>query len=244
MFFVVFFQLDHHYLYNLNGEKKIGFKTVVTYSSVFSTIEEAEEDSAKISAASSAAAKADDTASPAIEQTTSSPSDALPHKVAAKPSARWTTALQKVNRYTSTGRLARGPFGHNELTNIGDSLASATSCSERPEDLFEVRARALRSPTLSTYTDLKRKLANSSKEWILQFLEINGLGILLETLGRLSEKKSPCFVDTFLQLECVACVKAVMNSQSGLDYIIENPDFTRKFASGESSIKSGKKTNK
>ena len=106
---------------------------------------------------------------------------------------------------------------------------------ELGEEQFEIsfRARALRSPTLTTYTDLKKKLSNCSKEWILDFLQANGLGILLQTLGKLSEKKSPCFVDTFLQLECVACVKAVMNSQSGLDYIIENPDFTRKFAIGK-----------
>ncbi|ELT89503.1 hypothetical protein CAPTEDRAFT_33095, partial [Capitella teleta] len=96
---------------------------------------------------------------------------------------------------------------------------------------FKLQARALRTPTLSTYSNLKRKISRSSEEWILEFLKGNGLGVLLETLGKLTEKQSPRFVDAFLQLECVACVREVMNSQSGLDYIIDNPDFTRKFTS-------------
>ncbi len=40
-------------------------------------------------------------------------------------------------------------------------------------------------------------------------------------------------MDTFLQMECVQCIHVVMNSQTGLDYIVENSDFTRKLAVGE-----------
>ncbi|XP_064636259.1 mucin-5AC-like [Lineus longissimus] len=62
------------------------------------------------------------------------------------------------------------------------------------------------------------------------FLRDNGVDTLLNTLGSLCERKRLHLSDTILQLECVGCVRAVMNSQSGLDYIIENKEFTRKLA--------------
>ena len=43
-------------------------------------------------------------------------------------------------------------------------------------------------------------------------------------------------MDTFLQLECVECIHVVMNSQMGLDHIVENGDYTRNLAAGEWSI--------
>lgn len=183
--------------------------------------------------------------SPAFDQPQSASSEGshVSPAVVTKPAARWSSAVRKVNFNRSTGKLARlhitQNYNHSATAGAeiaggeGDSTTDAQSAAEQFEISF--RARALRSPTISTYSDLKKKLTNCSKEWILNFLQANGLGILLQSLGKLSEKNSPCFVDTFIQLECVACVRAVMNSQSGLDYIIENPDFTRKFATGKNN---------
>ena len=62
------------------------------------------------------------------------------------------------------------------------------------------------------------------------FLAMDGLGILFESLERLSEKGFTSISDALLQLECVLCVKAVMNSTTGLDYIINQQSYTRKLA--------------
>ena len=69
---------------------------------------------------------------------------------------------------------------------------------------------------------------------MLDFLrDQHGLDVLLSGLEKLSRKKSLKFIDTFILLECVACIKAIMNSQAGLDYIIEDEDFTQKLAAGK-----------
>ena len=100
--------------------------------------------------------------------------------------------------------------------------------------------RSIRSPTVQTYTALRRKLAQCSdtKGWMVRFLQADGLALLIEALEKLCDTGVPFnLVDTFLQLECIGCVRAVMNSQTGLDYIIENRDFTHKLAAGKLNLK-------
>lgn len=66
-----------------------------------------------------------------------------------------------------------------------------------------------------------------------EFLELRGLDVLFESLERLCDKSYNKFADAVLQLECVTCVKAVMNSKTGLDYIVFHPDYTRNLARGK-----------
>ena len=143
--------------------------------------------------------------------------------------SKWNVLARRV----SIGRL-RPSDGESSLssadstsTAIGDDRAGLAR-----QDL-DYLVRTLRSPTLGTYTSLTKTLETCSREWMSLFLGHNGLGILLKALAKLCEKNSPSVVDTFLQIGCVACVKSVMNSQTGLDCIIENQDFTRKFSSGK-----------
>ena len=92
----------------------------------------------------------------------------------------------------------------------------------------------LNNPTWATFLDLKKQIKNNGSEWLLEFLrEQNGLGVLLATFERLTDRKStPSLNKTFIILECVQCIKNVMSSVSGLDYIIANEDCTQKLAAG------------
>jgi hypothetical protein len=94
--------------------------------------------------------------------------------------------------------------------------------------------RVVLGPTLKKLGELKKALKKADKTWMRNFLSDNGVDTLLDTLGSLCERKRLQLSDTILQLECVGCIRAVMNSQSGLDYIIENKEFTRKLATGKS----------
>lgn len=100
----------------------------------------------------------------------------------------------------------------------------------QPERIVEL----LRSPSVQTYTTLKRKLlkAKSNPEWILRFLHSDGLELLFDSLEQISRQNPKSFLDAVLQVGCSECVKTVMDSSLGLDYIVENKDFTRKFAAG------------
>ncbi|XP_059814366.1 inverted formin-2-like [Hypanus sabinus] len=94
----------------------------------------------------------------------------------------------------------------------------------------ELCIRLLQTPTVINYSGLKKRLENSNNAWMLQFLELGGLDLLLEALDRLSGRGVTKITDALLQLTCVKCVRAVMNSSKGIDYIINNSGYVRKLS--------------
>lgn len=88
------------------------------------------------------------------------------------------------------------------------------------------------------FTSLKNILKKADQEWMEGFLEHGGLSAIFDALQTLAEKGFSSLTDALRQLECVACIKAVMNSQVGLDFIIHFPEqkYVRKLSEGISSI--------
>ncbi|XP_067895137.1 inverted formin-2-like isoform X2 [Heterodontus francisci] len=86
----------------------------------------------------------------------------------------------------------------------------------------------LQDPTVKNYYCLKKYLINSSNSWMVEFLELSGLDLMLEALDRLSSRGAPKIYDALLQLTCVNCVRAVMNSQNGIEHIVKNEKHIRK----------------
>ncbi|XP_014000096.2 LOW QUALITY PROTEIN: inverted formin-2-like [Salmo salar] len=91
----------------------------------------------------------------------------------------------------------------------------------------ELCIRLLQVPTVVNYSGLRRRLEGSDQDWMVQFLELNGLDLLMEALERLSGRGCARIADAILQLTCVACVKAVMNSSAGLHFILDNEGYVR-----------------
>jgi len=71
-----------------------------------------------------------------------------------------------------------------------------------------------------------------SREWLLEFLERDGLGVLLESLNWLGDQKVQSVADTVMQMQCMSCLKAVINFRPGLQYIVQRNEYTRKLAAG------------
>ncbi|XP_077411495.1 inverted formin-2-like isoform X4 [Vanacampus margaritifer] len=94
----------------------------------------------------------------------------------------------------------------------------------------ELCIRLLQVPTVVNYSGLKRRLDRSDQTWMVQFLELSGLDLLLEALDRLSGRGCSRIADALLQLTCVNCVRAVMNSSAGIHFIIENEGYIRKLS--------------
>ena len=68
------------------------------------------------------------------------------------------------------------------------------------------------------------------------FLNLDGLSVLFETMARKgSGSRNMTISDTLLQLECVTCVRAVMNGEIGLAHITKDQSYTRKLAEGLST---------
>ena len=133
-------------------------------------------------------------------------------------------------RWPSVSRLV---IGYPSLRPLSARTSGPVAVTD-PRHCIELLAR----PAVQTYSAVKRKLTHCDSLWIQQFLDLDGLGGLLQSLEGLCEnKEGASFTNAFLQVLCVGSIKAVMNSQTGLDYIIENrQDFTRKLAKGKNII--------
>lgn len=97
----------------------------------------------------------------------------------------------------------------------------------------ELCIRLLQIPSVVNYSGLKKRLESSDDSWMVQFLELCGLDLLLEALDRLSGRGVSRISDALLQLTCINCVRAVMNSQKGIEYIVSNEGYVRKLSQGE-----------
>nr|XP_036847344.1 inverted formin-2 isoform X3 [Manis javanica] len=94
----------------------------------------------------------------------------------------------------------------------------------------ELCIRLLQMPSVVNYSGLRKRLESSDGGWMVQFLEQSGLDLLLEALARLSGRGVPRIADALLQLTCVSCVRAVMNSQQGIEYILSNQAYVRQLS--------------
>ena len=110
-----------------------------------------------------------------------------------------------------------------------DGEIDLQNLSEIEPELF---IKFVRIPSLKTYSSLITKLESCSKEWLTEFLELGGLSSLFEVLEKLSERGLAKFSDAFLQLECVRCIKAVMNNVTGLEFMANDTSLTRHLATG------------
>lgn len=96
----------------------------------------------------------------------------------------------------------------------------------------ELCIRLLSTSSLQNFSGLKTKLQTSSSQWIAEFLIQGGMEVLFQALERLSRSGRMAFVEAFMQLECVNCIKAVMNSKQGLDSIAQNKTLVCNLAKG------------
>ena len=145
---------------------------------------------------------------------------------------RWNVALQKVSRSSLIGcysSVTESDTTDSSKANAPNSQADdlSKSVEDCPYNL-EYCLRAISKPSLRTFKKLKQVLETVSNDWVWDFVKNDGLGILFDALQKIGSKNKS-LADTLIQLECVECVKSVMDTPSGLTCMIENKDFTRKF---------------
>ena len=92
--------------------------------------------------------------------------------------------------------------------------------------------RMIHIPSIKVYTALNKKIKESDRSWIEGFLEHEGLSTLLDTVDTISSKRVQ-LSEALLLLECINCVKGVLNNKVGLEYIIQNKECLKKLTKGE-----------
>ena len=101
----------------------------------------------------------------------------------------------------------------------------------------ELCVKLIQRPSIQNYSGLKTVLQQASEEWMNEFLELGGMGVLLQSLERLGNSQdSTGFLRAVMQFECACCIKFVLNSSAGLNYMSENIKFTRQLGRGLESF--------
>lgn len=110
-----------------------------------------------------------------------------------------------------------------------DGVPSSSSLEGADPELFiTLMDRGL------NFRGLMHRLKTADQHWIEQFLSMGGLTAIFDALEAMGTQGFSSITDALKQLECVACVKAVMNSKFGLDFIILQPGegFVKKLTQG------------
>jgi len=93
-------------------------------------------------------------------------------------------------------------------------LHEATFENKPPETCLELFEATL------NFIALKNRVQKADQKWIEEFLEQGGLEKVFETLAMISNKDSLGLSDAMRELECVQCIKSIMNHQFGMEYVI------------------------
>ena len=70
------------------------------------------------------------------------------------------------------------------------------------------------------FVGLKNRIKSADQKWIEEFLEQGGLETVFDTLAALSNKGFCSLMDAVQQLECIRCIKAIMNHPFGIEYVV------------------------
>ena len=119
---------------------------------------------------------------------------------------------------------AAGPSTNGEGGTAGGSLEGAD-----PELCITLLERGL------NFTGLKARLRAADQAWIEHFITAGGIPALFDALEALGKKGFSSIADAIKQLDCVACVRAVMNNRFGLEFIVEarGESFVKRLTDGE-----------
>ncbi|EDV24622.1 uncharacterized protein TRIADDRAFT_25420 [Trichoplax adhaerens] len=88
----------------------------------------------------------------------------------------------------------------------------------------------IRRPSIQNYTSLKKFLSKCNRRWLEKFLNMDGMEVLLETMEILCDQGCASVADAFIQLECILCIKAILNSTAGIEYITDCKQASRLIA--------------
>lgn len=97
----------------------------------------------------------------------------------------------------------------------------------------EICVNLIRIPSIQLFGSLKKKIKQSGTDWIQGFLDAAGLDVLFDCVDTVGNRRVNQLADALLLAECVACIKTVLNSKIGLDYLSQNSDYTKKLVKGK-----------
>ena len=123
--------------------------------------------------------------------------------------------------------------GKNPLVRMQSKILDALSHQNFDSYTPAICIDFLKSPNLKLLSSLNKKLKHNNADWNEEFLELHGSDVLLDIVDALGYKRVTKLSDALLLLESVECVKTIMNSKMGLDYLVQHGDYLKKLVKGE-----------
>ena len=100
--------------------------------------------------------------------------------------------------------------------------------------IFPLRSVQLsHNPSVHVYHALRLTVEQSNTPWLRAFLEQDGLGSLVEAVEQLSSTQFTGFSDAILLLDCIACVRSVLNTSLGMTHFLNSDIYMRKLVKGK-----------
>ena len=109
-----------------------------------------------------------------------------------------------------------------------DDLSSTSLEGADPELCITLVSRGL------NFRGLMNRVRSADQDWMEQFLSLGGLSAIFDAMETWSTRGFTSLTDALKQLECVNCIKAIMNNRYGLEFMIAMPGegFVKKLAQG------------
>ncbi len=76
------------------------------------------------------------------------------------------------------------------------------------------------SPSITTLSKLHRKILNSNRRWIRDFIHADALSVLLSCIEGILNIHGNSLYAAVLLYKCLACVKELMNLKYGMEAVI------------------------
>ena len=89
---------------------------------------------------------------------------------------------------------------------------------------YEKCRDVLQKQSSRNYAALKSYLSRCTTDWLKNLLACNALRIMFDLFTEMGSKRNANFTDTVLELQIISVVKAVLNTATGLEYLLNEVD--------------------
>lgn len=142
---------------------------------------------------------------------------------------------EKASRFANKRKQKRAQRHRSDGFMVGKDMDSLEDDDDINMDAINF-LQWLRNPNLQNLAKLRKCIKSNDVDWMTEFLQFDGLGLLFQCLKNLGSYKGHHLSDMVLKMECIMCIREVINSQSGVDCLLkikERKDniFGRRFAS-------------
>lgn len=134
----------------------------------------------------------------------------------------------------ASGNSESGTNIKHKFKAVVDTVTRERIDSLSPEQCIE----RLRNADLQMLPNLKIKLRQKDRHWTEEFLDLGGLQLLFDKLEVLGDSRMKELIDVLMISECIQCVKAIVYSKLGREFLMAHAENLNSLVKSESMLPS------